>query len=312
MNFIEGARRWIGARPVTWRSIAPDRLREVSAAVQTAPEPGDLPRAAGHSIRWIRVGCTVCHEGMGQSVSFRDASHMPGGRTTRSGTPSRVKWEEEFDWEEPHLWDYPMLPAKMTEASCAKCHKQEVFIPKADKLNVAYATYERAGCYACHKTRGFEGLQEAWPDPHEDQLEAHARLGEDLDTQSASAVKADDVDAAHLVRSNSNSRRRRGAERSRDQRGGRIPVRERGAVRARGEEPGPRRREARRADRRSRSAASAVTRSTRRRASRRVRGRTFGQPLREHRQQDDLRVDLQLGARSEALQPDHLHAGLCA
>ena len=29
---------------------------------------------------------------------------------------------------------------------------------------------------------------------------------------------------------------------------------------------------------------------------------------REHRQQDDLRVDLQLGARSEALQPGHLHA----
>ena len=24
-----------------------------------------------------QVGCTVCHEGMGQSVSFRDAAHMP-------------------------------------------------------------------------------------------------------------------------------------------------------------------------------------------------------------------------------------------
>jgi hypothetical protein len=49
-----------------------------------------------------------------------------------------------------------MLPVKMTEASCAKCHKQNVFIPKADALNVAYATYERAGCYACHKTKGFD------------------------------------------------------------------------------------------------------------------------------------------------------------
>jgi mono/diheme cytochrome c family protein len=28
--------------------------------------------------------------------------------------------------------------------------------PNADVLNVAYATYERAGCYACHKTRGFD------------------------------------------------------------------------------------------------------------------------------------------------------------
>ena len=29
-------------------------------------------------------------------------------------------------------------------------------MPNASKLTVAYATYERAGCYACHKTRGFD------------------------------------------------------------------------------------------------------------------------------------------------------------
>jgi mono/diheme cytochrome c family protein len=104
-----------------------------------------------------QVGCTVCHEGMGQSVSFRDASHAPS-------TPEQAhEWEEKYHWEEPHLWDYPMLPLSMTEASCAKCHKQEVFIPNAEKLTVAYATYERAGCYACHKTRGFENLRKPGP-----------------------------------------------------------------------------------------------------------------------------------------------------
>jgi mono/diheme cytochrome c family protein len=109
-----------------------------------------------------QVGCTVCHEGMGQSVSFRDASHSPSG-TREEREAKRAKWEEEYHWEEPHLWDYPMLPASMTEASCAKCHKQEVYIPNADKLNVAYSTYERAGCYACHKTRGFENLRKPGP-----------------------------------------------------------------------------------------------------------------------------------------------------
>src|SRR5262249_27681899 len=94
-----------------------------------------------------RIGCTVCHEGMGQSVSFRDAAHAP------SDVKQKEAWEKRYHWEEPHLWDYPMLPLKMTEASCAKCHKQEVYVPKADQLNVAYATFERAGCYACHKTR---------------------------------------------------------------------------------------------------------------------------------------------------------------
>jgi cbb3-type cytochrome oxidase cytochrome c subunit len=97
-----------------------------------------------------RIGCTVCHEGMGQSVSFRDAAHMPGSEKQQE------EWEKKYGWEQPHLWDYPMLPTKMSEASCAKCHKQEIYIPKADMLNVAYGTYERAGCYACHKTKGFE------------------------------------------------------------------------------------------------------------------------------------------------------------
>ena len=97
-----------------------------------------------------RTGCTVCHEGMGQSVSFRDAAHAP------STPEQKHAWEEQYDWEEPHLWDFPMLPTKLTEASCAKCHKQEVYLPNAEKLNVAYATFERAGCYACHKTKGFD------------------------------------------------------------------------------------------------------------------------------------------------------------
>lgn len=104
-----------------------------------------------------QIGCTVCHEGMGQSVSFRDTAHMPVSEEEGH------EWEEAYDWEEPHLWDYPMLPRGMTEASCAKCHKQEVYLPGAEELNVAYATYERAGCYACHKTRGFEGLRKPGP-----------------------------------------------------------------------------------------------------------------------------------------------------
>jgi mono/diheme cytochrome c family protein len=97
-----------------------------------------------------RTGCTACHEGMGQSVSFRDAAHAP------SNDKQKEEWEKKYHWEEPHLWDYPMLPVKMTEASCAKCHRQNIYIPNAEKLNVAYATYERAGCYACHKTKGFD------------------------------------------------------------------------------------------------------------------------------------------------------------
>ncbi len=104
-----------------------------------------------------RIGCTVCHEGMGQSVSFRDAAHTP------SSEKQKEEWEKKYHWEEPHLWDYPMLPVKMTDASCEKCHKQQIFIPNAPAVNLAYATYERAGCYACHKTKGFENVKKPGP-----------------------------------------------------------------------------------------------------------------------------------------------------
>ena len=104
-----------------------------------------------------QTGCTVCHEGMGQSVTFRDAAHSPVDEA------QLVRWEEEYGWEQPHLWNYPMLVSGMTEASCAKCHKEEIYVPEANVLNTAYGTYERAGCYACHKTVGFEEVRKPGP-----------------------------------------------------------------------------------------------------------------------------------------------------
>ena len=104
-----------------------------------------------------QYGCTVCHEGMGQSISFRHSSHTP------EGMDQAHAWEEAYDWEEPHLWDYPMLPTNITEASCAKCHRDTVFVPEGPQLSLAYGLYERAGCYACHKTTGFEGLRKPGP-----------------------------------------------------------------------------------------------------------------------------------------------------
>jgi cbb3-type cytochrome oxidase cytochrome c subunit len=58
----------------------------------------------------------------------------------------------------------------MTEASCAKCHRGESVLPGATQLNTAYGLYERAGCYACHKTRGFEDLRK--PGPNLTRIEA--------------------------------------------------------------------------------------------------------------------------------------------
>ena len=102
-------------------------------------------------------GCTVCHEGMGQSISFETSSHTPVDEAQMHD------WEDAHGWEASHLWDFPMLPTNMTEASCAKCHKDSVHISDGPELSLAYGLYERAGCYACHTTRGFQGLRKPGP-----------------------------------------------------------------------------------------------------------------------------------------------------
>ena len=102
-------------------------------------------------------GCTVCHEGMGQSITFNSASHTPRDEAQAH------EWEEVHGWEPPHLWDYPMLPTNMTEASCAKCHQETVFVPEGPEISLAYGLYERAGCYACHITVGFQDLRKPGP-----------------------------------------------------------------------------------------------------------------------------------------------------
>ena len=104
------------------------------------------------------TGCTVCHEGMGQSIGFIHSSHTP---ETEAQT---AEWEERYGWDVPHYWDFPMLPTNMTEASCAKCHKDTVYVDEAPDLNLAYGLYERAGCYACHLTAGFTDLRKPGPD----------------------------------------------------------------------------------------------------------------------------------------------------
>ncbi len=104
------------------------------------------------------TGCTVCHEGMGQTINFVQAAHSP------SSPEQMAEWEERYGWEEQHYWDLPMLPNGMAEASCRKCHQGEVFVPGAEKLNLAYGMYERAGCYACHNTAGFADLRKPGPD----------------------------------------------------------------------------------------------------------------------------------------------------
>ena len=111
--------------------------------------PNLRPYLGGDSPHPIdQVGCTVCHEGMGQSVSFRDAAHMPADDEAEGGVGGEVPLGRAAPVGLPDAAD------EDDRGVVREVPQAEVYVPKAEKLNVAYATYERAGCYACHKTQG--------------------------------------------------------------------------------------------------------------------------------------------------------------
>ncbi len=94
-------------------------------------------------------GCTVCHGGSGQSVSFTTAAHTPRNKEQAE------TWEKKYHWEAMHHWSQKMLPLNHTEAGCVKCHSGAVEIPQAPKLNEGRRLAREYGCFGCHKVEGF-------------------------------------------------------------------------------------------------------------------------------------------------------------
>ncbi len=82
-----------------------------------------------------RFGCTICHQGQGRATEFQEAK------------ASDVHW------------DYPLLPAKMTQASCGLCHAADgpVVAQHAPKLALGHRLFVDRGCQACHKVEGVGG-----------------------------------------------------------------------------------------------------------------------------------------------------------
>ncbi len=82
-----------------------------------------------------KFGCTTCHGGQGAAVDFHNA-----------------KAEDTF-------WDYPLLPAKYTQASCASCHDPQRLPAETVPLLVkGRALFEAKSCGSCHKLDGKGGV----------------------------------------------------------------------------------------------------------------------------------------------------------
>ncbi|MHB9036520.1 MAG: c-type cytochrome [Armatimonadota bacterium] len=81
-----------------------------------------------------KYGCTICHRGQGRATTMEDARAIHA------------------------FWDYPMLPEKLTQASCGQCHDPSALKGRGgDVLARGAELFESRGCRSCHKLGGRGG-----------------------------------------------------------------------------------------------------------------------------------------------------------
>ncbi|MBI4431122.1 MAG: c-type cytochrome [Candidatus Omnitrophica bacterium] len=114
-----------------------------------------LGTASAHPVE--EFGCTVCHGGSGQDVTFGGAAHTPRNEEQEK------EWIKKYGWQERKYWAHPMYSLDRVEASCVACHGAFQEIPEAPKLNAGRRLYRELGCFGCHETKGFENLRKVGP-----------------------------------------------------------------------------------------------------------------------------------------------------
>ena len=121
----------------------------------TAASPHPLPE----------FGCTICHDGQGSATSFHNAQHGPNDPVESQ------EWKDEFGYFHNHFWEYPMLPERLRESTCLKCHHEVIelgvnpeFGPTAPKAFDGWQLIQKYGCFGCHEINGFDGHDRIGPD----------------------------------------------------------------------------------------------------------------------------------------------------
>jgi mono/diheme cytochrome c family protein len=111
--------------------VAIDNPAMATAAQPLRPHPGKLLEQ--HPVG--KYGCTVCHRGQGAATNFREA---------KAGDV---------------FWDYPLLPARLTQASCGTCHAADspLMAEHAPALALGRQLFVERGCPSCHKLDGVGG-----------------------------------------------------------------------------------------------------------------------------------------------------------
>ena len=105
-----------------------------------------------------KIGCTICHGGMGQALSFETCAHVPNDEEEAK------KWKRLYGWTYPEGVQSAMLPLKYTEGSCLKCHGTQEKVNFAPELDRGRELMVTRGCVGCHKVANLENVTKAGPD----------------------------------------------------------------------------------------------------------------------------------------------------
>lgn len=120
-----------------------DRCTSCHAGVENPGMEGARLPFTAHSGDYLKnhslnkYGCTVCHYGQGRALTRKEAHGL--GHDTH--------------------WDFPTIPLKYIQSSCASCHSIESLKTKGGE-NVAKgeALFRERGCKGCHKLEGVGGV----------------------------------------------------------------------------------------------------------------------------------------------------------
>jgi cytochrome c551/c552/cell division protein FtsB len=128
------------------------------------PRP-DVYLTAGSPHPLPEFGCTECHSGQGSATSFDNAQHGP------NDPAQSEEWNEKYGYAHNHFWEYPMLPERLRESNCLKCHHEVIELgvnPKfgatAPKAYKGWQLIRKYGCFGCHEIKGFDGHDRIGPD----------------------------------------------------------------------------------------------------------------------------------------------------
>ncbi|MFQ5730721.1 MAG: c-type cytochrome [Planctomycetaceae bacterium] len=93
-----------------------------------------------------RFGCTVCHGGVADGLTFAAAGHP-----TPADPARRQQWKQHYLWRPPGTGG--MLPLKFIAGRCAVCHSGSQPPPGAEPYTTARAVVAKKQCTSCHSFR---------------------------------------------------------------------------------------------------------------------------------------------------------------